>query len=342
MVKTERKFGKNPLVGGDPALHAVSVFDRMKLSFGQTTLARSIECEGIALHSGKKVALCLKPAGPDTGIVFRRMDLPKNPEIKAMWQNVVDTRLCTTLGNGDGIGVSTVEHLMAALSGCHIDNAIVEVNGSELPAMDGSAQPFVFLLECAGIKKLDASRSIIEILKPIKVESEFGLVSLSPSECFSVGFEIEFEDEAVSYQKIDVTLVNGAFKKEIARARTFGFVQEVEALRASGFARGGNLDNAIVVDGKTILNSGGLRYKDEFVRHKVLDAVGDLYLSGAPILGSYFGSRAGHQMTNRLLRRLFADRSAWRRVRPDLEMTQISELDGDNNNLSPELNVLSA
>ena len=278
----------------------------------QTTLNRSIDCAGVALHSGKKVSLSLKPAGPNMGIIFRRSDLPGLPEIRANWKNVVDTRMCTTLGNSEGVTISTVEHLMAALSGCHVDNAIIEVSGSEVPVMDGSAQPFVFLIECAGVKQLDASRRVIEVLRPVKVESEGRVAELLPSNNFSVGFQIEFDDCTIARQELFITLVNGTFKKEIARARTFGFVNDVEALRASGLALGGSLENAVVVDGDKVLNDGGLRYEDEFVRHRVLDAVGDLYLSGAPIQGYYRGVRAGHHMTNELLKALFSESAAWR------------------------------
>jgi len=292
----------------------MSVAEELKLSPKQTTLSRAIDCVGVALHSGKKVSLSLRPAPADTGIVFKRTDLEGAPEIKASWDNVVDTRMCTTLGNGEGVIVSTVEHLMAALSGSHIDNVIVELDGPEVPVMDGSSQPFVFLVECAGVQELDAPRRIIEILKPVRVEIDGKVAELLPSNSFSVGFEIEFDDRAVAHQEISITLVNGTFKKEIARARTFGFVHEVEALRAAGLGLGGSLDNAVIVDGDNILNEGGLRYDDEFVRHKVLDAVGDLYLSGAAIRGHYRGVRAGHHLTNELLKALFADPSAWRTV----------------------------
>ena len=299
---------------GEVSLASIPVTEQLKLASNQTTLSRSIDCVGVALHSGKKVSLSLKPAEANSGIVFRRSDLPGMPEIKASWECVVGTRMCTTLGNDDGVIISTVEHLMAALSGCHVDNAIVEVDGSEVPVMDGSAQPFVFLIECAGVKELDESRSIIEVLKPVKFEAGGSLAELLPSNSFSVGFQIEFDDSAISLQEICITLVNGTFKKEIARARTFGFAHEVEALRAAGLALGGSLDNAVVVDGDKVLNAGGLRYEDEFVRHKVLDAVGDLYLSGAPIRGHYRGVRAGHELTNKLLQTMFADSAAWRVV----------------------------
>ena len=266
------------------------------------------------MHSGKKVSLTLKPATQNTGILFVRSDIEGSPEIKASWDNVIDTKMCTTIGNSEGVSVATIEHLMAALSGCHIDNVIVDINDTEVPIMDGSSQPFVFLIECAGVQELDQSREVLQVLKPVKVSSNGKTAELSPHSTFSVGFEIEFEQHAVSRQEISIGLENGAFKKEISRARTFGFMEEVEALRASGLALGGTLDNAVVVDGEKILNDGGLRYSDEFVRHKVLDAVGDLYLAGYPILGKYTGFRAGHHMNNVLLKALFADRSAWKLV----------------------------
>ena len=298
----------------DPSTLPFSIAEDLKLSPNQTTLNRSIDCAGVALHSGKKVSLSLLPAEPDTGIVFRRIDLPGKPEIAAKWDNVVDTTMCTTLGDGGEIVISTVEHLMAAISGCHVDNLIVELDGPEVPVMDGSAQPFVFLIECAGVCEQDAPRRIIEILKPVRVEGDDWSATLLPSNSFSVGFEIEFADSAVARQEISITLVNGTFKKEIARARTFGFANEVEQLRAAGLGLGGSLDNAVIVDGGKILNDGGLRYDDEFVRHKVLDAVGDLYLAGGAIRGHYRGVRAGHRVTNTLLRALFADPDAWRYV----------------------------
>ena len=251
----------------------------------QTTLLRPINCVGIALHSGEKVSLTLKPAGAGSGVVFYRTDVPGSKEILARWDNVVDTRMCTVIGNEDGLTVGTVEHLMAALSGCHVDNVIIEVNGPEVPVMDGSAQPFVFLIECAGLQEQNIPRRVIEILKPVRVEIGDKLSEIVPSENFTVGFEIDFEEKAVARQQVTVSLINGTFKKEVARARTFGFMHEVEQLRAVGLALGGSLDNAVVVEGDKILNEGGLRYEDEFVRHKVLDAVGDLARSGAVMKG---------------------------------------------------------
>jgi UDP-3-O-[3-hydroxymyristoyl] N-acetylglucosamine deacetylase len=289
----------------------------------QRTLSRPASCMGIALHSGKKISLAINPAPAGTGIQFRRTDLAGSQPIAARWDNVVDTTMCTTLGEGD-VRIATVEHLMAALAGCHVDNAIIEVDGPELPVMDGSAHPFVFLIECAGVIEQDASRPVLEILKPVKVSAGGSTAELSPADIFSVSFEIDFDQSAVLRQEISVNLVNGTFKNEIARARTFGFANEVEQLRAAGLALGGSLDNAVVVDGETVLNEGGLRYSDEFVRHKVLDAVGDLYLAGAPIKGHYKGVRAGHTLTNQLLRTLFAEPGAWRIRNGDAEPNPIA------------------
>jgi UDP-3-O-[3-hydroxymyristoyl] N-acetylglucosamine deacetylase len=280
----------------------------------QNTLLRTMNCVGIALHSGEKVSLTLRPAEANTGIIFRRTDIPGSKDIEARWDNVVDTCMCTTIGSEDGVTISTIEHLMAALSGCGVDNVYVDVNGPEVPVMDGSAQPFVFLIECAGLLEQDAPRRVIEILKPVRVEIGDKMAELTPSDTFSISFEIDFESEAVAKQKISVTMVNGTFKKEVARARTFGFMHEVEKLQAAGLGLGGSLDNVVIVEGDKVLNEDGLRYKDEFVRHKVLDAVGDLFTVGGPILGCYKGIRSGHALTNQLLRALFADKSAWRYV----------------------------
>lgn len=277
----------------------------------QTTLLRPISCVGIGLHSGAKVHLSLLPAEADTGVLFRRTDIDTDNEILGRWDNVVDTRMCTTLGNESGMRIGTVEHLMAALSGCHIDNAVVEVSGPEIPIMDGSSQPFVFLLECAGIRHLEAPKRIVKILKPVRVEAGESSAELVPSDEFSVGFEIDFNRTVVPNQEISVSLVNGTFRKEIARARTFGFMEEVEQLRQAGLGLGGSLDNAVIVDGDEILNEDGLRYDDEFVRHKVLDAVGDLFLAGGLIQGHFSGFRSGHALNNQLLRALFSDQDAW-------------------------------
>ena len=278
----------------------------------QQTLKNSISCTGTGLHSGSKVTMTLCPAAPDTGIVFRRTDATASDiDILARWDNVVDTNLNTTLGNASGVTVGTVEHLMAALSGCAIDNAIVEIDGPEIPIMDGSAAPFVFLIECAGVIEQDRPRRAIEILKPVSVADGKRTAVLVPGAGFSVSVEIDFEAALVANQKLQVNLVNGTFRSEIARARTFGFDHEVAQLRAKGLARGGSLDNAVVVSGDRILNADGLRYDDEFVRHKVLDSIGDLYLAG-PIIGHFHGFRCGHALNNALLRSLFAQADAWR------------------------------
>jgi len=282
-------------------------------SFFQHTLKSEIGCSGTGLHTGDTVSIVLKPAPVDTGIVFRRIDPAGNgAEIAALVDNVVEATLCTTLGNADGIKIATVEHLLAALAGCRIDNVIVEVDGPEMPIMDGSAAPFVFLIECAGVAAQDKRRRMIEVLKRVEVSEGGREASLSPADGFSVGFEIDFDTDAIGRQDKSVRLVNGTFKGEISRARTFGFAEEVDQLRKMGLARGGSLESAVVVSGDTILNDEGLRYEDEFVRHKILDCVGDLYLAGAQISGHFQGYRSGHAMNHAIVRELFADPTAWR------------------------------
>ncbi len=278
------------------------------------TLKTSIGGTGIGLHSGAKVTMVLHPAEAGTGIRFRRVDINGGGAIvPAIWSAVHDTRMNSCLRNDDGIVVGTVEHLMAALAGMQIDNCLIEINGPEVPVMDGSAAPFLFLIECAGVVDQVAPRQAIKILKPVTVKDGDRLASLTPSSGFSLRFEIDFASSAISRQEFFVTLSRGSFKSEISRARTFGFEQEVAYLRANGLARGGSLDNAVVIDstGSRVLNDDGLRYPDEFVRHKVLDAVGDLYLAGAPLIGHFHGIRCGHALNNQLLRALFADRTAW-------------------------------
>ncbi|NQU55958.1 MAG: UDP-3-O-acyl-N-acetylglucosamine deacetylase [Rhodospirillales bacterium] len=278
----------------------------------QKTFKTSISCTGVALHSGDKVSMTLMPGKPDSGIIFKRTDIPGGgASIKATWDNVVETTMCTTLGNKDGVTIATVEHLMAALGGSGIDNAVIEINGPEVPVMDGSAAPFVFLVECAGTVEQDKPRRYIRVLKAVSVEDGGSLASLVPADDFSVDFEIDFESAAISRQSISIPLTGEAFKNEVSRARTFGFLHEVEALRAAGLAKGGSLDNAVVVSGDKVINEDGLRYDDEFVRHKVLDAVGDLYLAGGGLLGHFHGVCSGHAANNRLLKALFADDEAW-------------------------------
>jgi UDP-3-O-[3-hydroxymyristoyl] N-acetylglucosamine deacetylase len=278
----------------------------------QRTIKNPINCRGVGLHSGVKTSMTLRPAAPDSGIVFRRTDvIGSGAEIAADWRNVVESSLCTTLSNGEGLTIGTVEHLMAALAGAEIDNAVVELDGPEVPIMDGSAAPFVFLIECAGVLEQDAPRKAIRVLKTITVGDDEKSACLMPDHGFSMSFEIDFASRAVSQQDLSIVFDSETFKSEISRARTFGFLHEVDRMRAAGLARGGSLDNAVVVSGDTILNEGGLRYSDEFVRHKLLDSLGDLYLAGAPMIGHFRGLRSGHQLNRRLLGALFATPDAW-------------------------------
>ena len=281
----------------------------------QQTLANPISCTGVGLHTGCAVAMTLRPADAESGIRFRRADLNAR-SIQAHVDNVVDARMGTSIGDGKDVRIGTVEHLMAALSGCGIDNVLVELDGPEVPIMDGSAESFVFLIECAGVVEQRVSRRVIEVLKDVSVGDKDRSASIGPSECFSVGFEIEFDSPVVGRQDTLVTLINGAFKHEVSRARTFGFEREVDHLRSMGLALGGSLDNAIVVGSSGILNEEGLRYEDEFVRHKVLDSIGDLYLAGAPLVGHFQGRRSGHALNHRLVKALLADETAWRYTAP--------------------------
>ena len=282
------------------------------LPLKQRTLKSAIDCKGVALHSGSKVTMTLRPADANTGIIFRRTDVGgRGAEIPALWNNVVDTRLCTVIGNDEGVKVSTVEHIMAALSGCGIDNALVDLNGPEVPIMDGSADPFVFLIECAGIKEQNAPQRVIRVLKPVTVTEGDCTASLTPASHFSIDIAIVYDSAVVGHQSIQLGVINGAFSNELAKARTFGFLHEVEAMRAAGLARGGSLDNAVVISGDEVMNEDGLRFDDEFVRHKALDAVGDMYLAGGLVIGAFSGERSGHALNNSLLRALFADESAW-------------------------------
>jgi UDP-3-O-[3-hydroxymyristoyl] N-acetylglucosamine deacetylase len=314
-VKNMNQIDKHTYKGargiGEAVSNPLTRAHGLDLARRQRTLLRSVNCQGVGLHSGRNVSLTLKPAMAGTGIVFRRTDLAGSPEIPARWDHVVDATMCTTIGTANGVRVGTVEHLMAAFAGCHIDNAIVELDGPEVPVMDGSAAPFVFLMDCAGTIEQEGPRRVIEILKPVRVEQGGKVAELLPSDTFTVAFEIDFASGAIARQSVQFELVNGTFNKEVARARTFGFAEEVEKMRAAGLALGGSLDNAVVVEGDKVLNADGLRYQDEFVRHKVLDAVGDLKLADGEIQGAYRGSRAGHMMTNLLLRALFADPTAY-------------------------------
>jgi UDP-3-O-[3-hydroxymyristoyl] N-acetylglucosamine deacetylase len=275
----------------------------------QQTLKTRIGCRGIGLHTGRKVRLTFLPAAPGTGIVFRRTDA--GAEIRASWTNALQSPRCTVLSNGEGITIGTVEHLMAALAGAEIDNAIIELDGPEVPIMDGSAAPFLFLIECAGLFEQDAPRRAIKILKPVTVVDDRAEVALLPDHGFSMSFEIDFDNPLISRQDVCMVFDATTFKTELSRARTFGLIDEVDRLRAAGLGRGGSLDNVVIVSGNHVLTAGGLRYGDEFVRHKLVDAFGDLYLAGSPMIGRFRGVRSGHSQNRRLLATLFADPEAW-------------------------------
>jgi len=279
----------------------------------QSTLRGTAECSGVGVHSGTPVTMRLLPAPENTGIVFIRTDLKNGARlIPARWDHVVDTRLCTVVGNASGARVATIEHLMAALHAGGIDNAFIEINGAEVPVMDGSSDPFVFLIEMAGVAPQHAPRRVIEVLSPVEVAEEGKRVSLRPALESRFSFEIDFGQAPINRQRYDFVLSPDGFKSEIGRARTFGFFEEVDQLRKLGFARGGSLDNAIVIKDDHVMNKDGLRYANEFVRHKLLDAVGDLALAGAVVWGHFEGYCSGHALNNQLLRALFADPSAWR------------------------------
>ncbi|MEK7191490.1 MAG: UDP-3-O-acyl-N-acetylglucosamine deacetylase [Pseudomonadota bacterium] len=278
----------------------------------QRTLKNVIRATGVGLHTGEKVYLTLRPASVDTGIVFRRIDLAEPIEIRACPENVSDTRLSTTLMS-QGVRVSTVEHLMSAFAGLGIDNAYVDLTAAEVPIMDGSAGPFVFLIQSAGIAEQTAPKRFIRIKKKIRVEDGDKWACFEPFEGFKVSFTIDFNHPTFknSTQCASMDFSTTSFVKEVSRARTFGFMGDLEALRNVGLARGGGLDNAIVLDDYRILNDDGLRYEDEFVKHKVLDAIGDLYLLGHPLVGSFNAHKSGHKLNNRLLRLLVAQQEAW-------------------------------
>jgi len=278
----------------------------------QHTLNSSITCRGIGLHSGKGVTLTMRPAEADHGIVFVRTDIKEGDNvIPALWNYVADTQLCTMIANESGAGVGTIEHLMSALRGCGIDNAVIEVDGPEVPIMDGSALPFVTMVEKAGTAVQDLPRRAIRVLKELSVTQGGKTVRLSPADGSVFGGAIAFEHPGIGSQRFETRLLNGNFKHDLADSRTFGFLHEVEYMRSKGLALGGSLDNAIVLDERGVMNPGGLRHDDEFIRHKLLDAVGDLYLAGGPLLGAYEGHKAGHAINNAVLRKLFADRTAW-------------------------------
>jgi UDP-3-O-[3-hydroxymyristoyl] N-acetylglucosamine deacetylase len=278
---------------------------------GQRTLRNPIGCVGTGLYTGAKVSLTLHPAGPDSGVRFVRYDRPGRPPVPARFDQVCDTTMCTALGDPGGT-VGTVEHLMAALAICEIDNVVVEVGGPELPIMDGSAQPFVFLIECAGTVEQERPRRWVEVLKPVSLEAHGKYARLEPADGLILDCEIHFEHPLIASQSMCIAFDPESFKSEIARARTFAFAERVEELWSRGLALGGSLKNAVVVSCDRVLNEEGLRFADEFVRHRVLDSLGDLYLAGLPLRGRFTARSAGHTMHNKLLRALFADPGAWR------------------------------
>jgi UDP-3-O-[3-hydroxymyristoyl] N-acetylglucosamine deacetylase len=280
----------------------------------QHTLQGPAVFEGVGVHTGVHTRVRVVPAAPDTGIVFVRTDFRglSSRVIEASGEAVCKTQLGTVITNADGVTVSTIEHLMAALAMLGIDNARVEVSGPEMPIMDGSSLPFIQVLDQAGRRAQDAPRRFVEILEPVEVVDGDKHARLSPCDGFEVAFEISFDSPVIGRQRIDLPMTERAFRTELADCRTFGFLKDVEALRAIGLARGGSLENAVVIDGDRILNPEGLRRPDEFVRHKALDAIGDLYVLGGPLLGRYEGVLAGHGLNNALVRALLARPKAWR------------------------------
>jgi len=282
----------------------------------QRTIRSVTRTTGVGLHSGRRVEITLRPAAPNTGIVFHRIDLPEPVDLPASAMTVGDTRMASVLQKGD-VRVSTVEHLMSACAGLGIDNLHVDLTAEEVPIMDGSAGTFVFLLQSAGIEEQNAPKEFIRVLKPVEVREGEGAAAkwarLEPYDGFALAFSIDFHHPAIDATSnfAEIDFAQHSYIKEIARARTFGFMQDVENLRAAGLARGGSLDNAIVMDEFRVLNSDGLRYEDEFVKHKILDAIGDLYLVGKPLIARYVAHKSGHGMNNQLARALLAQRDAW-------------------------------
>jgi UDP-3-O-[3-hydroxymyristoyl] N-acetylglucosamine deacetylase len=297
---------ENPGWGGSDAFRAT-----------QRTLKSSIDCIGQGVHSGRKVRLALHPAPPGAGVRFLRTDLAQAPAIPGRYDHVVDTVLCTVLGTPaqTEVRVATVEHLMAAVAALGVDNVLVEVDGPELPIFDGSAEPFLFLIDCAGVQDQGVARRMIQILRPVRVEHGAGFVELRPGDVpgqLDLALSIDFAAAAIGRQALSATLSEGCFRRTLMRARTFTLAADIARMQASGLALGGSLDNAVVVDDARVLNPGGLRMADEFVRHKLLDAIGDLALAGAPLSGRYIGHRAGHRLNNAALRALFASPANWR------------------------------
>ena len=290
----------------------------------QRSLKAPIACAGVALHSGEQVAVRLVPAPVDHGVKFRRVD--RDVTVAARFDNVVDTRLCTVIADAahPEARVGTIEHLMAALAATGVDNLLVEVDGAELPVLDGSAEPWMFLLDCAGIAVQDAPRRTIEVLRVVRVDDGDAFVELRPgSGGLDLALSIQFDSGAIGQQAMTIRLEANTFRRELSRSRTFAHKHEIDQLQQAGLARGGSLDNAVVVDGESVLNPAGLRMPQEFVRHKLLDAVGDLALAGGALQGRFVGHKSGHRLNNRLLHALFADPANWR-FATDVEQTLIA------------------
>ena len=287
------------------------------------TLAGPAICAGVGVHSGERVRLSIRPAPAGHGVVFVRADVrDRDNRVPVSGEAVVDARLNTTIANAEGVTVSTIEHLMAALAALGVSNAVIELDGPELPILDGSALPFVQLLDRAGFRRQETPQRFIEVLEPIEVVEGDKWARLTPCDRYEMAFEIDFDSAAIGNQRVDFVVDEQTFRDEICAARTFGFAHEVEALRRAGLARGGSLENAVVIDGDAILNPGGLRMEREFVRHKALDAIGDLYVLGAPLLARYEGFKGGHALNNKLVRELLARPEAWRVVIRTPELAQ--------------------
>ncbi len=282
----------------------------------QKTISNQVSCNGIGIHHGKEATITLVPAPADTGIVFRRVDIANKEQqiVKADYRNVVEASYGTTISNSFGTKVATIEHLMAAIWGYDIDNLFIDIDGPEVPIMDGSSAPFIFLIECAGITNLEKKKQVIEVLKTVRVQEGDKFVEVSPAKEFGVDIEIDFNHPKIGKQNFSYNSAKTSFKNDISRARTFGFKHEIEYLQKAGLAKGGSLQNAILIDENGVVNEEGLRYHDELVRHKTLDFVGDIYLASHYICGHFNAVKCGHAINNKLLHALFADQDAWKLI----------------------------
>ncbi len=283
------------------------------MGYRQRTVRNEVSCTGIGLHSGQKVGLTIRPAPPDTGIKFLRSDLAGRRTIKAHFENVVNTQMSTTIGI-NGTRISTIEHLMAAFFGFGIDNALVELDGPEVPIMDGSSAPFIFLLKSVGVKEQRKPKQFIIIKKPLKIQDGTRFIQINPSKELKISYTIDFHHPLITNQTYHLSFSGRDFINEISKARTFGFLKDIQTLREAGLAKGGSLDNAIVIDDFRVLNEDGLRYKDEFVRHKILDFIGDLAIIGSPVIGHFHVHKSGHSLNQAMLRKLIASKRYWKRV----------------------------